>query len=294
MSVEVAPRLPDAGVPAARPMLDYAPWHLTALGTGSGESWFRSAVVGGALPLKLDTEGSAPLAAFVAAFVPFLRRTRLALTGQRAIGIMHTRQRCEWHTPPPPAGVVGVIADLVARQRVLAGTLLHLRANVMAGTSRWAVLDTECLVRGVALASSTVKSTWASTRFAAAEPVATRQVVIDRAHVWGFAETTGDTNPIHLEDRYAHAAGLEGIVIHGTCGLGLAMEIAALDAPLGCRVRLAEARFSRPLYADVPIDAAVYAPAEDPRARLVVLSQERRVALRCRLGADETPRTEQP
>ena len=64
-----------------------------------------------------------------------------------------------------------------------------------------------------------------------------------------YAEASGDLNPIHTDPEAARAAGLPGIILHGTCTLAFAVSALVngmLDAD-PARLRALAVRFSRPV-----------------------------------------------
>lgn len=65
----------------------------------------------------------------------------------------------------------------------------------------------------------------------------------------GFARVSGDTNPIHLDDAAARAAGLEGRVAHGVLSLGFCSAVLGtlLPGPGTVAVDLS-VKFLRPAY----------------------------------------------
>ena len=40
-----------------------------------------------------------------------------------------------------------------------------------------------------------------------------------------YAKSSGDTNPIHVNDAVAEAAGLKGVIAHGLCSLGFITKL---------------------------------------------------------------------
>lgn len=49
------------------------------------------------------------------------------------------------------------------------------------------------------------------------DPVAVSKVTYDTDQTFRYADASGDHMPIHLDDDFAKAMGLEGIIIHGLC-----------------------------------------------------------------------------
>jgi acyl dehydratase len=73
-------------------------------------------------------------------------------------------------------------------------------------------------------------------------PTSTFTVAVAADHPRRYAEVSGDTNPIHLDEKLAQSVGFKGVIMHG---LGtLALVAARLPKPLE---RLA-VRFAKPVY----------------------------------------------
>ncbi len=60
---------------------------------------------------------------------------------------------------------------------------------------------------------------------------ATLERTIDDATIRGFAEVTGDRNPIHLDDDYAKASFFEGRIAHGMLVASLISEVLGTKLP---------------------------------------------------------------
>jgi len=81
-----------------------------------------------------------------------------------------------------------------------------------------------------------------------------RQITVD--DVRRYASASGDTNPIHLEDAAARAAGFDGVIAHGMSLLAVVCE-EVVDHHAGgdaSRVREVGVRFSSPVRPGEPID----------------------------------------
>jgi acyl dehydratase len=104
----------------------------------------------------------------------------------------------------------------------------------------------------------------------------TRTVTLTRADLIAYAEASGDSNPIHVDDAAARAVGLPGVVAHGMLTLGRAMAAVADFA--GGPDRLVEfgGRFIKPVVvpaeggADLTIDGTVTSVNDDATADIDV------------------------
>jgi len=72
----------------------------------------------------------------------------------------------------------------------------------------------------------------------------TRTVTFTKEQIAGYAEASGDHNPIHLDDDFARAVGLPGVIAHGMLQMGIAGTVAAEAAGGGDRLRRLVCRFS--------------------------------------------------
>ena len=97
-----------------------------------------------------------------------------------------------------------------------------------------------------------------------------------RDEIAAYAEASGDSNPIHLDEDFARSVGLPGVIVHGLLQMGRLATLAVAEAGGDPRrIRRVSARF-----------AAMVEPGEE-----LVFTAERegdRVELRA-VKADGTP-----
>jgi acyl dehydratase len=78
--------------------------------------------------------------------------------------------------------------------------------------------------------------------------------IINRALLVGYANASGDQNPIHQDEAFAKSVGLENVIAHGMFTMALAGRyVSALQG--GAAVREFAARFVKPVV--VPADTDV-------------------------------------
>src|SRR5262249_57541512 len=55
-----------------------------------------------------------------------------------------------------------------------------------------------------------------------------RELVVEftKEQIAAYAEASGDTNPIHLDDEFARSVGLPGVIAHGMLQMGLLARVA--------------------------------------------------------------------
>lgn len=111
------------------------------------------------------------------------------------------------------------------------------------------------------------------------EPDVVRVVDLPEDITYRYAEASGDDNRIHVDDAFARAVGLGGIIVQGMCLFAIAMQ-AVVDATADgdpARVRTASTRFLRPIRPSTALHTEVYRTAagarfeaRDPDARTVL------------------------
>jgi 3-hydroxybutyryl-CoA dehydratase len=87
---------------------------------------------------------------------------------------------------------------------------------------------------------------------------ASRSLTISDDTVRAFAEVTGDTNPVHLDDEYAAGTRFGRRIAHGMIGAGLISATLANDLPGPGTVYLGQSlQFKMPVYPGETITATV-------------------------------------
>jgi len=78
---------------------------------------------------------------------------------------------------------------------------------------------------------------------------ATRSLALTEAHVRGFAELSGDYNPLHFDEAFAAATAFGGLVVQGGLTTGLLHALVAMDMPGPGTVFLSQDwKFTAPVY----------------------------------------------
>lgn len=104
-----------------------------------------------------------------------------------------------------------------------------------------------------------------------ADPDGSRPVSASRADLVAYAAASGDLNPIHWDAASAHAAGLDGVVVHGLMLAAWCAHQATVDLPGDAPLASARIRFRRP----VPAGAqALIRPVGDHAVKLFVGEEE--------------------
>ena len=60
---------------------------------------------------------------------------------------------------------------------------------------------------------------------------ASMSMLITEAHIQNFADLTGDTNPVHLEEDYAQKTRFKGRIAHGMLAAGLISAVLGTKLP---------------------------------------------------------------
>ena len=86
----------------------------------------------------------------------------------------------------------------------------------------------------------------------------TRSMTVTDKTIRGFAEVTGDTNPVHLDDDYAAGTRFGRRIAHGMIAAGLISATLANDLPGPGTVYLSQSlKFKLPVYPGDTVTATV-------------------------------------
>jgi acyl dehydratase len=101
----------------------------------------------------------------------------------------------------------------------------------------------------------------------------TQQNVTFRAEqIAAYARASGDTNPIHLDEKFALSVGLPGVIAHGMLQMSIAAVVAAKEAGGPRRLRRLACRFAGMVE---PGDTVTFSaePASEGRLALRAVNQ---------------------
>ncbi len=89
-----------------------------------------------------------------------------------------------------------------------------------------------------------------------------------------FANVTGDTNPLHLDDAYAAKTRFKQRIAHGMLSAGfISAALGTKLAPHACVVYLSQSmRFQRPVFIGDTMTATVEVTKVDPQRRFVTVA----------------------
>jgi acyl dehydratase len=71
-----------------------------------------------------------------------------------------------------------------------------------------------------------------------------QKVLFGVEQIAAYAQASGDTNPIHLDEKFARTVGLPGVIAHGMLQMGIAAVVAARAAGGADRLRKMSCRFA--------------------------------------------------
>jgi acyl dehydratase len=91
--------------------------------------------------------------------------------------------------------------------------------------------------------------------------VGTRTIEVSRADLVHYAGASGDRNPIHWNERFAHEVGLPGVIAHGMFTMGTAVNLVVDWLGDPGRVLDYGVRFTRPVVVPDPGAATVQVTA---------------------------------
>ncbi len=101
---------------------------------------------------------------------------------------------------------------------------------------------------------------------------ASRTMTISDDMIRAFAELTGDTNPVHLDDGYAAGTQFGRRIAHGMIAAGMISATLANDLPGPGTVYLGQSlKFKRPVYPGDAITATVEVLSVRPDKPIVTL-----------------------
>lgn len=108
-------------------------------------------------------------------------------------------------------------------------------------------------------------------------PVGAVSVEVDLDQPYRYRDASGDTNRIHVDDEFARAVGLPGVILHGLCTMAMCGRV-VVDMVAGADPsslsRLA-VRFSKPVFPGTRLDVSVYDAGDGSFAFEVVSGGER-------------------
>ncbi len=103
--------------------------------------------------------------------------------------------------------------------------------------------------------------------------VTARTVTFTKQQIAAYAEASGDSNPIHLDDEFARSVGLPGLIAHGMLQMGLMATVAADAAGGPEKLRRLYCRFAAMV---VPGDTVTFTADPDGAGGLALRAVNQR------------------
>jgi 3-hydroxybutyryl-CoA dehydratase len=101
---------------------------------------------------------------------------------------------------------------------------------------------------------------------------------VTEADIVAFADVSGDTNPVHMDEAFAAATPFKGRIAHGMLGASLISTVLGTRLPgPGCIYVSQDLRFKAPVRIDDTVSARVTVTEIIPEKRRVTFACECRV-----------------
>jgi acyl dehydratase len=114
-----------------------------------------------------------------------------------------------------------------------------------------------------------------------------REVTFTREQIAAYAESSGDQNPIHLDDAFARSVGLPGVIAHGMLQMGILATVAAEAAGGPEHLRRMSVRFAGMVE---PGDTVTFGATPDGEGKLELSAlNQRGEAVLTKAAADYEP-----
>lgn len=205
------------------------------------------------IPAHLDGEYAPPVFAVVPAWDPLVEAMADVVPAEALFSVMHGEQDIFFRQPIKPGAVLRTTAAALG---------VHVKPN---GTTVVAKADTRdadgdvvveqyfvSFFRGLSEgegAGDAAPDHKLAEALQATDPLVTVNQQLDTDQTFRYAEASGDTMPLHLDDDFAKSVGLPGIIIHGLCTMAFTswavVHAVAGDDPT--RLRRLAVRFSKPV-----------------------------------------------
>jgi acyl dehydratase len=241
MSTDTATFKPDAiGTPGDPVEFDVTRERIAAYAAATNDSIARHAA----------GEIAPPVFAIVPAFQAAGMASMQVIPGELLGAILHGEQDFHYHRPIEPGMTLSTTATPIGMRQRSSGVTVITRAETREGGGDLVVEQfMTTFVRG-AQGAEDVGEEAPPHPFDDAlrdrEPDAEVAQTFDADQTFRYAEASGDPMQIHLDEEFAKAVGMPGIIIHGLCTMAFtsvaAIEHACPDDP--ARLRRLAVRFA--------------------------------------------------
>ena len=87
--------------------------------------------------------------------------------------------------------------------------------------------------------------------------IGSQEILLTRDSLVRYAGASGDFNPIHYRDDFAHSVGLDGVLAHGMLTMGVAVQVVAEWIGDPGKIVDYGVRFTKPVFVDAQDGAVV-------------------------------------
>lgn len=99
-------------------------------------------------------------------------------------------------------------------------------------------------------------------KFEVGAELAVKSFFINRELLVGYANASGDQNPIHQDEEFAKSVGLENVIAHGMFTMALAGRYVSELAGDSSKVREFSAKFLKPVVVPAGVDVELQVSAK--------------------------------
>lgn len=204
-----------------------------------------------------------PVFAVVPTWPALLEANAAMIPPEAMPAVVHGEQDMWFWRPLVPGTVLTTTATLHSVRVGSSGTRFtaHLLGRDAAGAPVVEIYNT-AFIRGMSdgVSAGPDKPDHTFPEAARRHPVADYTVHMDADQTFRYAEASGDTMPIHLDEEAARAAGLPGIIVHGLCTMAVCSQ-AVVRTVCGsdpARLRRLAVRFARNVLPDSDVVVSIY------------------------------------
>jgi acyl dehydratase len=214
-------------------------------------------------PAYLSGACAPPVFAVVPTWPALLEANAAMIPPAAMAHVVHGEQDMWFHQPLVPGMVLTTTATLHSVRVGSSGTRFTalLKAVDASGAPVCDIYNT-AFVRGMTdgTGGGPDKPDHTFPEEARSRPAGRYTVHMDADQTFRYAEASGDTMPIHLDEAAARAAGLPGIIVHGLCTMAACSQ-AVIRTVCGSdptRLRRLAVRFSRNVFPDSDVVVSLY------------------------------------
>lgn len=177
--------------------------------------------------------------------------------------VLHLEQDMHFHQPLIPGMLIGGEATIYSIRTSAAGARITILTTSHDGSGAPVIEQYGTLfIRGLTGLGSDGpdKPPHSFPAEARDRPVRTVTLDVDADQPYRYRDASGDTNRIHVDDEFARAVGLPGVILHGLCTMAMCGS-AVVDTVAGgdpARLRRLAVRFSKPVLPGDQLEVSMY------------------------------------